>query len=194
MDIVQLFVLSEHALTKIVDQIGNDQWQLPVPKAIQKDEISLAKLINYHAYDDAWVPDVLAGKTKEEVGTQFDGDLLGNDPKKSWHTIVDLAVAAANQLTPQDIDKITHLSYGDYVVKEYLFHITLFRTFRTVDLARFLKLDDSLPEKLVQGMWELLVPQAIMLRQVGVFGPEIVVNKSAPLQERLLGLSGRQPK
>jgi hypothetical protein len=32
-------------------------------------------------YDDAWVPDLLAGRTMDEVGQgRFDGDPLGTDP------------------------------------------------------------------------------------------------------------------
>ena len=193
MNIQQLFVLSEHSLTRVFEGITDDQWNLPVPKSIQKDEVTLQKLMNYHAYDDAWVPETLAGKTIAEVGTQYDGDLLGDTPKRNWDSIVAKAVSAVEALTIVDMDKTTHLSYGDFPVKDYLWHITLFRTFRTVDIARFLQVDDSLPEDLVKGMWELLEPQATMLREIGVFGSEVEVSKDAPLYERLLGLSGRQP-
>ena len=189
----QLFVLSEQSLTRVFDGIADDQWNLPVPKSIQKDEVTLKKLMNYHAYDDAWVPATLAGKTIAEVGSKYDGDVLGDNPKRNWHSIVAKAVSAVEALTIVDMDKTTHLSYGDFPVKDYLWHITLFRTFRTVDIARFLHVDDSLPEDLVRGMWELLEPQATMLRNMGVFGPEVEVSKDAPLYERLLGLSGRQP-
>ncbi|MDE2314210.1 MAG: acyl-CoA dehydrogenase family protein, partial [Elusimicrobia bacterium] len=42
---------------------------------------ALREVINYHAYDDAWVPDMLAGSTMEAAGAdKFDGDLLGDDP------------------------------------------------------------------------------------------------------------------
>jgi len=193
MNIQQLFVLSEHSLTRVFEGITNDQWNLPVPKSIQKDEVTLQKLMNYHAYDDAWVPETLAGKTIAEVGTQYDGDVLGDNPKRNWNSIVAKAVSAVEALTIVDMDKTTHLSYGDFPVKDYLWHITLFRTFRTVDIARFIQVDDSLPEDLVKGMWELLEPQAKMLREIGVFGSEVEVSKDAPLYVRLLGLSGRQP-
>ena len=189
----QLFVLSEHSLTRVFEGITDDQWNLPVPQSIQKDEVTLKKLMNYHAYDDAWVPETLAGKTIAEVGTQYDGDVLGDNPKRSWDNIVAKAVSAVEALSIVDMDKTTHLSYGDFPVKDYLWHITLFRTFRTVDIARFIHVDDSLTEDLVRGMWELVEPQATMLRNMGVFGPEVEVSKDAPLYERLLGLSGRQP-
>lgn len=191
MNSAELFVLSEKALTEVVDQIGDDQWGLSVPPEITAKGGTVREVINYHAYDDAWVPDTLAGKTMEEVGTKYDGDLLGSDPKARWHAIVDKAVAAAKAV---DLKKKVHLSYGEYPAEEYLYHITLFRTFRAVDFGRFLNIPYHLPDELIQGAWEYLVPNAEYLRSVGYLGAEIKVPEDAPLIERLLGLTGRQPK
>src|SRR6266702_3481531 len=68
------------ALCDVVDRIGDEQWAMGLPawfkaNPAQKD-LDLRRIINYHAYDDAWVPDVLAGKTMAEVGSRHDGDLL----------------------------------------------------------------------------------------------------------------------
>jgi uncharacterized protein (TIGR03086 family) len=193
MNAAELFVLSEHALTNIVDQIKDDQWDLKAPPelTIKPGDWTIRKLINYHAYDDAWVPETLAGKTMAEVGIKYDGDLLGNDPKASWHAIVAKAIAAAKDV---DLEKTVHLSYGDYPTHEYLHHITMFRTLRTVDFARFLKLDHNLSEELMQGTWDYLKPNAEMLRSYGILPPEVKVPEDAPLFERLMGLTGRQPK
>jgi hypothetical protein len=46
--------------------------------------MTLRRIINYHAYDDAWVPEVLAGKTIAEVGMKWDGDLLGDHPRLNF--------------------------------------------------------------------------------------------------------------
>jgi uncharacterized protein (TIGR03086 family) len=187
----ELFILSEEALTKVVDQIRDGQWELDVPKEINADGATLKTIINYHLYDTAWVPDTLAGKTIAEVGDKYDGDLLGNDPKASWHETSEKAIAAVKEF--KDLDKTVHLTYGDFPARDYLWHITTFRAFRAVDLARFLNFDDKLPAKLVEGLWEILQPEADGLRQMGVFGPEVKVSEDAPLVSRLLGLSGRQP-
>src|SRR5476651_367801 len=145
MTIQELFILSEQALTNVFDQITEEQLHQAVPKSLQKDEIPLQKLMNYHAYDDAWVPETLAGKTISEVGTEYDGDLLGDTPKKNWDAIVAKAISAVKSLSAQDLEKTVHLTYGDFPIKDYLWHITLFRTFRTVDIARFIHVDASLP-------------------------------------------------
>ena len=51
--------------------------------------VTLREIINYHAYDDAWVPDMLTGRTMDEAGRdKFDGDLLGDEPKGNFARIV----------------------------------------------------------------------------------------------------------
>ncbi len=192
----QVFVAANHTLQAVVAQIKDDQWDVNVPADFQvfrPGAITLRKIINNHAYDDAWVPDILAGKTMDEAGkTKFDGDLLGKDPKAAYDSGAEKASAAAEALT--DLDRTTHLQYGDYPAREYLWHITLFRTFRAYDIARVIGADTTLPEDLVQATWKYMEVNAEMLRSFGVFGPKVEVPADAPLQDRLLGLSGRQPR
>src|ERR1700681_1845733 len=62
----RIFVLAEKALADVIDQIRDDQWEQRKPEWFQtggQGPASLREIINYHAYDSAWVPDVLAGKT-----------------------------------------------------------------------------------------------------------------------------------
>lgn len=193
MTIPEIFEASEQALTKVVSQIKPDQWEMtmsPEFRTRKAGPATLREIINYHAYDDAWVPETLAGKTIEEVGAKYDGDLLGDDLKSAWHGYVDKAIAAVNQA---DLKKTVHLTYGDWPAEEYLKHIISFRALRAVDLARFIGVDDHLPEDLVKGLWDLLSPQAEEWRKLGVYGPKVEVPEGADLQAKLLGLTGRQP-
>ncbi len=177
----------------MVQQIGDDQWERVVPAQLtpRQPGSTLRQVINYHAYDDAWVPDVLAGMTKEQVGDKHDGDLLGANPRAGFAAIVETAVSAVRGF--HDLDKIVHLSYGDYPAGEYLRHITCFRGLRVYDLAAFIGADRSLPEGLVRGLWEQIEPVADEWRKLGVFGPAVQVPADASLQDRLLGLTGRRP-
>lgn len=53
--------------------------------------------------------------------------------------------------------------------------------------------DPTLPPELVQGIWDELTPHIEEWRKIGVFGEAVAVPQDAPLQDRLLGLTGRQP-
>jgi uncharacterized protein (TIGR03086 family) len=189
-----VFILADEALKTVVEQIRDEQWDAKVPDGMSARQpgLTLRQIINYHAYDDAWVPDVLAGKTIEEVGTRWDGDLLGDHPKLNFAAIVETAVTTVRAF--DDLDKVVHLSYGDYPACEYLKHITSFRGLRAFDIAGFIGTDTTLPGDLVQGLWDEIAPDAELWRQMGVFGPAVEVAATAPLQDRLLGLTGRQPR
>lgn len=186
----EVFILADEALGHVVEQIADDQWDLIVPASwTRRPGSTLREVINYHAYDDAWVPDVLAGRTAEQVGARYDGDLLGADPKASFAAIAGTAIAAVREF--DDLDRTVHLSYGDYPAREYLRHITYFRGLRAYDLARFIGADTTLPDGLVRGLWEEIGPLAEEWRHIGVLGPAVPVAADAPLQDRLLGLVGR---
>ncbi len=190
-----VFVLADREIQRVVESIRDDQWDLPMPADFQRRDgapVTLREIINYHAYDDAWVPDMLAGKTMEEAGKdKFDGDLLGVDPKASFAAIVEKACAAAQAL--DDPERTVHCSFGDFPAREYFWQINGFRTLRAHDIAKVIGADHKLPDDLVQGVWDEVHPHAEEWRAIGVFGPRVEVPESAPLQDRLLGITGRQP-
>ena len=54
-------------------------------------------------------------------------------------------------------------------------------------------MDPTLPDDLVQGLWDELSPIADWMREIGVFPAAIAVPDDAPLMRRLLGITGRDP-
>lgn len=191
-----VFILADRTLQSVINQIRDDQWSMTVPPDFPTSgggaAATLREIIGYHAYDDAWVPDMLAGRTIAEVGEDaYTGDLLGDDPKAGFATYVDQACDAVADL--DDPERVTHLSYGDFPAREYLTHITSFRGLRAHDIAKVIGVSTVLPPDLVQGLWDQMLPQIDQWRAVGVFPPEVQVPDDASLQDRLLGLTGRQP-
>ncbi len=198
MPVTVVFVRSDRALERVVMQVRDDQWDRPMPPdfATMRPEgeppPTLREVVSYHASDEAWIPDMLAGRTMEEVGpTAYDGDLLGTDPKAAFARLVDQGVAAAEQV--DDLERPVHFSYGDWSTEEALWHVTSFRALRAVDLARVIGADDALEPDLVQALWDGFSARAEQWRQFGVFPDPIEVADDAPLQQRLLALTGRRP-
>ena len=190
-----VFVLAEHTLKNVIDQIRDDQWAMEMPPSFARRDgrtVTLREIVNYHGYDDAWVPDMLAGRTMDEVGmSAFEGDLLGDDPKGNFARIVESACEAARELN--DLDRTVHTTFGDFPAREYFWQINYFRGLRAHDIAQVIGVDSTLPGDLVQGLWEELSPHAAEWREIGVFGPEVVVPADANAQAKLLGLTGRTP-
>jgi uncharacterized protein (TIGR03086 family) len=190
----EVFTLADNALNGVVQQIKDDQWEMKMPKEFLRKgmtEITLREIINYHAYDDIWVPETLAGKTIEEVGKKHDGDLLGQDPKASFAAIVQKAVAAAQAVA--DLDKMVHLTYGDYPTREYFWHITMFRGTRAYDIAKLIGVESPLTDELAQGLYDQIAPHAEEWRKMGLFQAPVEVGADASIQDKLLGITGRQP-
>jgi hypothetical protein len=191
-----VFVLADRALNRVVSQIREDQWEIVLPESFRTRRMdhtpTLREIINYHAYDDAWVPDMLAGQTMAQAGPEkFKGDLLGSDPHGSFAAIVEEACAAAE--TFEDLHQTIHCSFGDYPARHYFWQINQFRALRAHDIAKVVGADPTLPEDLVQGIWEEVSPNAEEWRAIGIFPAAIPVAQDAPLQDRLLGLTGREP-
>lgn len=190
MTIQELFIRSNEELKKVIDQINDNQWNLNMPAGIVSKPASLREAVDYHTYDDAWVPDVLAGKTKEEVGDKFESTLSSNDPKGEYAKYNAAAIEAVGDF--EDLGKTVHLSYGDYPAQEYLQHIISFRGFRVHDIAKLIGANTKMADDLVQGLWDELLPEIENYRRMGVFPPAIEVPKDADLQTKLLALVGRE--
>src|SRR5262249_706974 len=57
-------------------------------------EWSVRDLVNHLVYEDLWAPPLLAGSTIAEIGDQFEGDVLGDDPQQAWATASGQTAAA----------------------------------------------------------------------------------------------------
>jgi uncharacterized protein (TIGR03086 family) len=164
--------------------VGDDQWSGPTPCS----DWDVRELVNHVTGEDLWTVPLLEGRTIEEVGDSHAGDLLGDDPIAAYDRVNDLATAAVSATT--DLDAVAHLSYGDFPVREYLVHTAIYRAFQAWSIAKLLGFGYSLPDELVEGLWEHVGPQVDTFREMGVFPPEIAVPADADSETRLLGRVG----
>lgn len=192
MDERELFITADRALKTVVDQIKPPQWAAPKPDWFisRPDQATrtLRDFINYHAYDEAWVPETLAGRTITEIGDKYDGDLLGDDPKAAYARFFDAATTAVKALA--DLDRPVHLTYGDYPTREYLWHTSIFRGFRSYQLAKWIGADPTMPPELVSGLWTIIEPHLEEWRGIGIFPPAKPFAPDADAQTQLLAKTG----
>jgi hypothetical protein len=190
MSIQELFVLANAELVKVFDQIKDDQWNITLPEEITYKPANLKQAVRYHTYDDAWVPDILQGKTAAQIGDGYellqtsDNDVMGKYRqynKRASESVADF----------HDLDRLTHLSYGDFPAKDYLQHITAFRSFRCYDSAKLIGIDTTMNPVFVDALMEELAPVVEDYRKMGVFPAALPVADMASPQEKLLALVGR---
>ena len=169
-----------------VKQIKDDQWDLPTPCS----DWNVHDLVNHLVYEDVWVPPLLEGKTVEEVGDQFEGDLLGDAPFDAWDSASRGAMKSARR--PGAMEDIVHLSFGDVPGSEYLGQLLNDHVIHAWDLARAIGADDKLDSDLVEFLYEGAVPQEELLKSTGAFGDKIEPPPGADTQTKLLAIMGRR--
>lgn len=187
MSIIDLYMRAASAFGAYVKAVRDDQWSLPTPCT----EWDVRALVNHLVNEDRWVTPMLGGKTIAEVGDALDGDLLGDDPKAAWDAAFDEAQAAVN--APGAVEATVHASFGDISGEEYLSQLWIDHLIHGWDLARAIGADEAMDPELAQRAYDVMKPMADGLASSGVFGEPVPVPDDAPVQAKLLGLTGRQP-
>ncbi|HEX4442396.1 MAG TPA: hypothetical protein VHZ81_02395 [Galbitalea sp.] len=185
----QLFLAADAALREVIDQLTPETLKLAVPAEWSSNKTTtMLGLLANHAKDEAWVPDVIAGKTMEQVGDAWTGDLLGTDPIGNYDKLGDLATAAVKK--PIADGQIAHLSYGDFPVPTFLEHTSYYRGFQAPLIAKVAGIQFHMSDDLIDMLWESVEPQIDDLRKIHVFGPPVEPPEGADRQDLLLGMTG----
>lgn len=186
MNVADLYKRAVYEFDRRVQSIHDDQWGAGTPCT----EWSVRDVVNHIVNEDKWVVPLLDGKTIEEVGDAFDGDLLGDDPTGAWTTASQEALGAVQRDGAMEVT--THLSFGDLPGRDYLGQVVSDHAIHAWDVARGIGADEQLDPELVRFVHDFLAPQVSAWRDVGVFGPEIDVAEDADPQTKLLALVGRE--
>ena len=153
----ELFVMAEETLLEVLGRVRAEHRNIIVPPMFDMPGADqpqpIRDLVAHYARDDAWVPDMLAGRTMAEVGQdKYDGDL----PELAQ--IVAAACAAARAV--DDAAATVHCSFGDVDVDEYLLQLIIARSFLAHDIAMALgSRACPLPEELARPMYEITAPE-----------------------------------
>lgn len=190
----EVFIQADLAAVEVFSAIPDEDWQtvlspiFDMPGADQPQPLRQA--INHYAYDNAWVPDMLAGRTMTEVGIdRYDGDLLGDRPAEAIRRISAAATEAASHA--QDHTVVVHCSYGDCGVADYFWQLNIARSLSAHDVAVHIGLPYRLTEQLSKAMFEGTAPTAELWRSFGVYREQVSVPPDANWRTRFLGLTGR---
>lgn len=188
MDAAALHRMAVDAFSRRVELIGDDQWHVVTPCA----EWSVRDLVNHVTGENRWTPPLLAGRTIEEVGNRFDGDLLGDRPKQMWR---DAAVAAVEAVQVEGaLDRTVFLSFGETPARDYVMQLFADHLVHGWDLAHAIGADEELDPDLVEACATWFDDVEDAYRGAGVIGPPPSVPSTADAQTRLLARFGRSAR
>ena len=168
--------------------VKSGQWHDPTPCA----EYDVRTLVNHLVSGNFWVAPLVAGSTIADVGDKYDGDVLGDDPLAAYEQSAGEAGAAFN--APGAMEASVAVSYGPVPGEIYAGHRFIDVLIHGWDLAKATNPNTPirLDPELVETCWEIVTPQAELLKGSGMFGDDVEVPPDADSQTRLLALLGRR--
>ncbi|HJP65472.1 MAG TPA: TIGR03086 family metal-binding protein [Actinomycetota bacterium] len=185
-EVPQLFTRGAVRFSGLVGGIGEDRWTLPTPC----EGWDVRTLVQHIVHELLWVPDLFAGKTIEEVGDRFEGEILGRDPVASYRRAMLDAVDAISE--PDALERIVHLSYGDMPGGHYAFELSNDLWIHGWDLARAIGADDRIDDDVAATLYRFYEPLEPGLKASGMFGPRVDPPADADVQTKLLAVMGRR--
>ncbi len=184
-DIVDLHRRSVEWFGSNVEKVGDDQWGMSTPCA----DWDVRALVNHIVSEALWTAPLMEGKTITEVGDVYDGDVLGDDPKGAWRAASASALASA---APDGaMDRIVHLSFGDFPASEYAYQLFADHLIHGWDLARGIGADEAMDPELVDACAAWFASMEEVYRQSGATAARPSVPDDADAQTRLLAAFGR---
>ncbi|MFS0866487.1 hypothetical protein AB3M83_04015 [Microbacterium sp. 179-B 1A2 NHS] len=181
----ELFLRADAALRSVIDRIDPSDLARPAPPEWTSiPDPTFRDVLFVHAYDEAWIPGVLAGRSIADGDEFRDADLLGDDPIAAYDAFHDTATAAVREGV--EPDRVFHFQYGDYPAEEGFAHMAGYRAFQAWLISRHLGIPFSFTPELIAGLNEHVVPHADEWRQWDVFPPAIEPPAGADDETRLM--------
>jgi uncharacterized protein (TIGR03086 family) len=169
-----------------LEAVADDTWSAPTPCS----DWSVRELVNHVTGEELWTVPLLHGATIEEVGTRFDGDVLGDAPQVAGGTAARAASTAVDDsLTPETR---VQLSYGEEAGEEYVRQLAADHLIHAWDLAVATGGDRTLDPELVAEVAGWFAEREDLYRQAGMIAPRRTTEATGE-QAALLAAFGRDP-
>lgn len=160
-------------------------WSAPTPDS----EWDTRALVRHVVSEQQLVPHLLSGMPLEEARRAV-APLDEDDLRSEWERYSPAALAAWDEAPESGSVRLSRdtLTIDDYL-REQVSDIAI----HAWDLARATGTDETLHPDLVEAAWSIFEPQRDTLEASGLYASAVPVPEDAPLQVRLLALTGRNP-
>jgi uncharacterized protein (TIGR03086 family) len=181
MDSVTALERSYQHLQKTVANVGVDQ----LTTASQCERWDLRALLN-HTFGAGWMFTLV---NQGQAAGEDAGDVVGNDPARACAEIASANVAAWQ--TPEALDGDRAYPFGTFPAPVALLINVGEIAVHGWDLAKSTGQDATIAPDVAAMLIDFYGSLPLEeFRAHGAFGPEIPVNESAPIADRMLGLIG----
>lgn len=160
-------------------------WARPTPCA----DWTVRDLLNHLVAEHLWAPHLLRGETLDQVGSRYDGDVLGADPMGAWRRAIGASVLAWGQA---DGNGSVHTSMGQIPTSEYASQMLVDLTVHAWDLARAVGVRPHLVADAVEASLAYEQPRVTGGEVPGIFAAPVETASESRV-DQLVALLGRDP-
>jgi uncharacterized protein (TIGR03086 family) len=187
-DMVSLFKTGQREFGARVHEIRDDQWGAPTPD----DEWDVAALVE-HLIDEArWVAPLLEGMSLVGAGAAVAAmPRMADDRVGAWESAA--AAAAAAVSAEGALERTVELSRGPTPASGYIGEMIFDLCVHSWDLGRAIGSSRPLPDELVDAVFQVAKGFGDLSTFGDMFKPAVSVPEHAPLVDRLVAFTGRDP-
>lgn len=195
-DLVSIFLAAQRAFDARVRAIAEDQWHLDTPDS----EWDVAALVGHLVEENLWAAPLMHGLDLESAGKVVEGSRslpvdggVGANLAESW---AEASIAGADAFAADGaLDRSVELSRGPTPAREYIGEMIFDHLVHAWDLGKAIDFSGNpLPDDVVAAVYEMALPMAPMLAASGLFADPVEVGDDASTLEKLIGLTGRDPR
>jgi len=180
---------SAAGFASVLAQVGDDQWHVPTGNEGQ----DVQALVDHVIGGNRMATAILRGGTREDGLAQFarsaaDVDrVVAFDESRREMAAAFAEDGAMDRIVAHPASEMPGSMLLGFRIGEYALH--------GWDLARAIGADDTIDPDVVEALAEILTPMAGMMAASGMFGdgPSGSLPDDAPLQMKVLDISGRRP-
>ncbi len=193
-DLVQIFLTLQREFGARVHEVAAEQWDTPTPNS----EWNVADLVAHLITEHLWASPLLRGLDLDAAAAEVDrsrstgGDAgLAATYPRAWDDAA--ASSAAAFSAPGALERTISLSRGDTKASGYLREMIFDLAVHTWDLGQAIGCRGSLPGDVVYAVWGDSY-QFGDLSASGMFDHPVAVPDDAPVLDRLIAMTGRNPR
>ncbi len=192
-ELLAMFLEGQRQFGVRVEVVTDAQWDGPTPDT----EWSVADLVNHLIEEQRWVGPLLHGLDLDSAGKIVEGSRslpvhggVGANLAQEWS---EAATSAADAVVePGVLDREVELSRGRTPAREYLAEMVFDLTVHSWDLGKAIGYPSELPQELVRFTYDMIQRFGDM-SGTGMFGEPVAVADDAPMLDKLLARTGRDP-
>lgn len=174
---------------RLPSDVADEVWSSPTPCS----DWDLRALLNHLTAEHRWAPRLLAGETLADVGDDYAGDVLGEDPPAAWEQAVSRSLRAWEQVDDEPV--LLQMSFVPVTRQEYAQQMVVDLVVHGWDLARAAGLPYQPAPAAVQEALDYERPRLEGGEGwPGIFGRAVPVPEgSTDLVDEVVALTGRDP-